>query len=309
MESENERELTGSTILTPTDQKSEEEIPDANVPMMEKELREMDTITIRLKEIRYRSEEEVDIINLSIGDKTDSATPSDVIKNLQKLYEKDLELTPLKTNPKRSYAHIKTKKKSEQLGVTTIIENYQTREDAWKNIPNPSEYSEVYSVSWDPNDVKHSTHDSGLSLMRMVTKLGLDILTSDEFPVADLNLSIRKTPEVKDVVTPVGSLDLLAYDRKENKYVVIDLKTKTQLDKIPHISSFLKTKYLIQLEFYAYLLEKMAANRSVDVQVGYTMIVGYDTFRGQTIAWKIKRNTKKYLFGSGLQDVYYPILT
>lgn len=195
----------------------------------------------------------------------------------------------------------------DQLGVTTLIENYAKVEHNYKYLPHHSQYEEVFSAKWNLIDPLHACHDSVTVIFDMLFSLDICVMSKSDFIVTDL-VCIPKSPGNTQMTTPYGAIDLIGYDIRNKVFVVADLKARLPTTKMDMKSTTLKMKNVLQVQYYSYLLESMARQACVEVKVGYTLLICYDENLGMCKVWKMPYDPEFYLKGTGIKDLWNPIL-
>lgn len=185
------------------------------------------------------------------------------------------------------------------------------------------DYERMFERNWDLRDIIQTPgkpdyvnvsrdHNSTNAILKVMQRAELRLMV-DEFPVASSQVSVLLSSKAGEPAAwrfPVGRMDWLAVDSK-GRLVQVEVKT---LPPPQRRQPGLGVKELagqpanfFQMEFYAWLLETVAAAAKQPLRVAYSYLLAVDNYgdgsdkpRGSVELWRVPRNVHKWLHGEGL---------
>jgi hypothetical protein len=213
-------------------------------------------------------------------------------------------------------ATIVTNSQHRSLGVTTLLTNYFKLSEqekkrianskdwgasadvmAWKNTVDPGTLIDGYCKQIAYTKFK-DTHDSYVQFDTLFLECGMVPLYHGEMNVGHNTILCPETPGSANVVHPTGAIDMIKYNERTKKLVIVELKTsKTSKNFTTLENAFLKVKHIKQPHFYTVLLKNMfdCALIPFDSKDFELVIVGVHETTMQIALWHIKYMPKYFL--------------
>lgn len=209
------------------------------------------------------------------------------------------------------------------IAVTEVVQNYSKTQEGWRHwlsenmttvphkgidgvFPNTRFIMGEEEISFAGNALSID-HGMILACMEMLTRMGLQQVSTREFPVCASDWVVNRTPMSSKKAIPIGAIDMIAWDSVHKCYVLVDLKTTS--NKVGQSQRLLlKEEHLIQLHMYSMMLTRMASLAEIpDFSVGYHVILGCNRHTKVVSAWRCGINYGVFLGMNSNKAVSYDI--